>query len=134
MEYNKIAAKWWADKIRNVGLGNFKNGDDSSAGGITMILACMLASRTMPSLVQIDIFEEKLAKTIKEHVEERGSMVLSVDYGLDQTLGRIAYESGVSSNGFPWKTTMWIERGKVSVSCGYGAPVKKIFPDESEED
>ena len=56
MEYNKVAAKWWADKLRNIGLGNFDNGE------------------------LIYLFEEKLADTIKENIETHGSMTLSVDY------------------------------------------------------
>lgn len=130
MEYNKVAAKWWADKLRNVGLGNFDNGDSSSAGGLAMLLAGMLAMDTQPSGESIDFFEEKLAETIKEQVESRGSMTLSVDYGPDYILGSIAQESGVSTNGFPWKTTMWVRADKVEVSAGYAAPSETIFPTE----
>ncbi len=108
MEYNKVAAKWWADKLRNVSLGNFNNGDSSSVGGLAMLLAGMLAMDTQPSGESIDLFEKKLAETIKEQVESCGSMILSVDYVPDYILGNIARESGVSPNGFPWKTTMWV--------------------------
>ena len=38
MEYYKIAAKWWADQIRNVGLSSFDNGDQSSTGGMAMAM------------------------------------------------------------------------------------------------
>lgn len=132
MEYNKVAAKWWADKFRNVGPGNFNNGDSSSAGGMAMIMATMLAMDSEPSAQAIDLFEQKLADTIKEHVESRGSMTLSVDYGPDYILGSLARETGVSTNGFPWKTTMWVEKDKVSVSAGYAAPTKIIFPKYAE--
>ena len=129
MEYNKVAAKWWADKLRKVGPGNFDNGDSSSTGGMAMLLATMLAMDSHPSDEAIDLFEERLADTIKEHVEAYGSMTLSVDYGPDYILGNLAQETGVSTNGFPWKTTMWIEKDKVSVSAGYAAPCKTIFPE-----
>lgn len=130
MEYNKVAAKWWADKLRNVGLGNFDNGDSSSAGGLAMILAGMLAMDTQPSDESIDLFEKELAETIKEQVERRGSMTLSVDYGPDYILGSLAEKTGVSTNGFPWKTTMWVRENEVTVSAGYAAPAKTIFPTE----
>lgn len=134
MEYNKVAAKWWADKLRNVTLGNFNNGDESSAGGLAMLLAGMLAMDSQPSDEAIDLFEERLADTIKERVESCGSMTLSVDYGPDYILGSLAQETGVSTNGFPWKTTMWVESNKVSVSAGYAAPCKVIYPVESTEE
>lgn len=131
MEYYEVAAKWWADKLRNVGPGHFNNGDDSSTGGIGMMLATMLASKTQASNEKIDLFEKKLAETIKEEVEDRDSMTLSVDYGPDRVLGRLAEECAVSTNGFPWKTTMWIDKENVSVSSGYRSPEKTIFPIES---
>ena len=127
MEYNKVAAKWWADKLRNVSLGNFDNGDSSSTGCMAMFLAALLAMDSQPSDVAIDLFEEKLAETIKEQVKVCGSMTLSVDYRPDDTLGSIAQQTGVSPNVFPWKTTMWIEMDKVSVSDGYAAPCEIIF-------
>ena len=129
MEYNKVAAKWWADRLRNVGPGNFNNGDESSTGGMAMALATLLAMNSQPSEDAIDLFEAKLAETIKKHVEDRGSMTLSVDYGPDYILSSVAQETGVSSNGFPWKTTMWIYKDKVTVSAGYAAPSKVIFPE-----
>ena len=131
MEYNRVAAKWWADKLRNVDLDNFDNGDKSEAGLLAMLMCCMLAMDTQPAEETIDKFEERLAETIKEHVEARGSMTLSVDYVPDHILGSLAQETGVSTKGFPWKTTMWIEANKVSVSYGYAAPVENIFHVES---
>ena len=132
MEYNKVAAKWWADKLRKTGPGNFDNGDDSSAGGFAMILATMLAIKSEPSNESIDLFEEKLASTIKEHIETHGTLILSVDYGPDYILGNLANETGISTSRFPWKTTMWITENKVSVSAGYATSTKTIFPKSAE--
>lgn len=132
MEYNKVAAKWWADKLRNVDPGNFDNVDNSSVCNLVIILATISALDSEPSSKAIDLFEEKLADTIKEHVENHSSMTLSVDYGPDYILGSIAHETGVSTNVFPWKTTMWIQKDKVSISAGYAAPTKTIFPESSE--
>lgn len=127
MEYNKVAAKWWADKLREVGPGNFDNGDSSSTGSMAMLLATMLAMDSQSSAEAINLFEERLANVIKEEVESYESMILSVDYHPDYILGCLAQETGVSCNGFPWKTTMWIEKNKVSVKAGYAAPRELIF-------
>lgn len=93
-----------------------------------MILATMLAMDSQPSDEAIDLFEKRLAETIKEQVETCGSMTLSVDYRPNYVLSYIAQETGVNTNGFPWKTTMWIEKDKISVIAGYVAPCKTIFP------
>lgn len=108
MEYNKVAAKWWANRIRNIGLENLDNSET------------------------IDLFEEKLADTIKKHVELYGSITLSVDYCPNYVLRSLAQEIGISTNGFLWKTTMWVEKDKVSVKDGYTAPIKTIFPKSDE--
>ena len=127
MEYNRVAAKWWADKLRYVSPTNFDNGDNSKTGAYTMMLATVLALDSETSLESIDLFEEKLANKIKEHVEAYGSLTLSVDYAPDDILSSIAYETNVCTNGFPWKTTMWIREDDVSVSSGYAVSIKNIF-------
>lgn len=134
MEYNKVAAKQWADKLRNVGPRNFDMGESGEVGFWAMMLGTMAAMNTQTPSENIDKFEERLSETIKEEVEDCGHLTLSVDYGPDYILGRLAQETEVSTNGFPWKTTMWIEKGKVSVSAGYAAPEEIIFPIESAEE
>lgn len=132
MEYNNVAAKWWADKLRNLGPGSFDNGDNSPASSFAMIFATMLATDLKPSSKAIDFFEEKLADVIKEIIETDGYLTLSVDYAPDYILSSIAQETGVSTDVFPWKTTMRIEKDKVSVSAGYAAPYKTLFPQSAE--
>lgn len=129
MEYDKVAAKWWADKLRKVVPRNYDIGDTSSTGGMVMLLASVLAMNSQPSDKAINLFEERLADTIKKHVEDNCSMTLSVDYGPDYILDKLAQETGVSANRFPKKTTMWIKKDKVSVSVGYAAPRQTIFPE-----
>lgn len=131
MEYNKVAAKWWADRLRNVELDNFNYGDDSSIGVLTMIFATMLANHSKPSGKAIDVFEEKLAYTINEHVKASGSVTLSVDYHPDWILTALAHETGINTNGFPWKITMVIEKDKVSVQSANRESVI-IFPESAE--
>lgn len=128
MEYNKVAAEWWANKLRHIGPKHFDNGDDSTTGGYAMMMATVLAMEDQASNEAIKMFEKRLAEEIKEHVKENGSMILSVDYAPDDVLGNIADECDIAPNGFPWKTTMRIKEDRVSVSYGYGAPEKIIFP------
>lgn len=131
MEYNNVAAKWWADKLRNASPGNFDMKESGDLGFGIMMLGTMIAMDTQTPSKNIDKFEEHLSKTIKEMVERCGHLTLSVDYGPDYILGKIAQETEVSINKFPWKTTMWIEKCKISVSSGRTESTKIIFPVES---
>lgn len=127
VKYSKVAAKWWADKLRHIGPGNFNMGDSTPNGGAAMASGTRLALRFQPAEENIDCFEEILEKKIEEIVEEYGSAILSVDYGPDWILSKVAENANVSTHGFPWKTTMWISKKRVSVRSGYRAPTKVIY-------
>ena len=131
MEYYNVAAQWWADKLRNVSTDNFNNGDDSEKGIAGMFLAAMCAKSTKISDEAIDAFEEALAEHIKEHFEICGYLSLLTDYGPQGILADTAREVGISTNAFPWKTSMWIEKNSISVSCGYAAKTERIFPESN---
>ena len=130
MDYNEKAAKWWAEKLRNVGPTSFDNGDTSEGSFYASMLATMLAMDTHPSDESVDKFEARLAEVIREKVEKTGYLTLSVDYHPDFILATVASETNVNESGFPWKTTMWVYPTEVSVRAGYGAPVEVIFPEE----
>lgn len=129
MEYNKVAAKWWADKLRNVKPGNFDNGGSGDVDFWAMMLGTMIAMNTQIPAKSIDKFEECLSETIKKEVDDCGYLTLSVDYGPDYILGKLAKETEISTNIFPWKTTMWIKKDKISVSSGDAEEI--IYPTES---
>lgn len=131
MEYNEIAAvaaKWWADQLREIDPGNFDIGSNSRSGDVVMFLSTMLAYETRPSETAIDLFEERLADTIKKHLEDRPTMKLRVDYHPDLTLESVAQETGVDTDGFPLKTNMYIEDGKVTVKVGSSGRSEVIYP------
>lgn len=130
MKYYEVAAKWWGDKLRNVGLGSFNNGDDSPIGGMVMVMATALAIDEKPSGSNIDIFEKRLSEAIKENMERTTYMQLTCDYNPCSMLYDIANELNISTSCFPWKTTMEIIQDRVRVSCGYGAKFKTIYPKE----
>ena len=117
-KYNKVAAKWWADKLRYVEPDNFKSGGNSETDKLFMILATMFAIDSKTSEKDIDLFEKKLSKTIKENVKAHGSITLSVNYAPDKTLLKLAQKTGVSTKRFPLKATMLIKKRKVSVIIG----------------
>lgn len=117
MNSSKVAAKWWCETISSGHLGNFNNGDPGESGGMAMTLASMLALSSMPSATKL---ENELAKKSNLHV--------STDYHPDYFLSCLAAAYGISPDVFPWKTWMNISKDEVTVSCGYGAPAKTIFP------
>ena len=130
MEYNKVAAKWWADKLRNPNLSSFNMGDDSSVGGFAMILGMMNTMNRQASNENLGNFERELAELIKERVESRGAMYLDCDYYPGYELSNLASKHNIDSNLFPWKTKMHISSEEVKVSCGYGMPYVTIYPAE----
>lgn len=129
IKYNEVAAKWWGEKIRNVKLKNYNNGDPSDVGAVAMILMTMLAVDKQASNDEVDLFELKLAQAIEKAVNDHdGYLNFGVDYGPDSILADTANECGISPTLFPWKTYMLIENGKVSVSNEYGLQYRQIFP------
>ena len=131
MKYYEVAAKWWADKLRNIGPASFNNGDDSAAGGMVSAMATILAVEEKPAGNAADEFEKRLAEAIKEKMEGITYMRLSCDYNPCRMLYDIASEFNISASCFPWKTTMEITPERVNVSCGYGARFKTIYLKEN---
>lgn len=129
-EVAEAACNWWIDAITHP---KFDNGDSSEIGGITMMLAML--NHIQKPVLSDDVkqrFKESLKKRIKMELLTRISVSLSVDYGPDDILSAAASESGIIAD-FPWKTHMRIERDKISVSCGYGAPYNIIFEREDNK-
>ena len=48
MEYYEIAAKWWADKLRNAQVGDFYRKKTSPSGAEVLILTTMFARDHKP--------------------------------------------------------------------------------------
>lgn len=129
MEFNQVAAKWFADKLRNISPENFNNGDIvNSFGRKTAELTANLALEHQFSEKQIKKFEEELANFIAFSVREKGKLILTVDYAPDSNLNRIASKCGIKQNFFPWKTTMKITADKVTVKSGLISPIEIIYP------
>lgn len=133
------ATEWWADKV--CGLCKFDNGDDSSTGGVTAMLATLAkGSAPRPDEDQRAKFVAALSEIIlKEAVRHTKAgrdlsdfrMTLDVDYGPCCELSDAADVAGITGNQFPWKTVMWIHKGDVAVRYGYGADETPLYLDDA---
>lgn len=127
MEYNEVAAKWWGDKLRNIGPSHFYNGDESKRGQMERFFAVIAARKEMSNSGDVEYFEKKLAEAIKEKIEKEGLVELSVEFVPNLFLGEIAKETGINQYCFPWKTTMIITKEKIEIKSGYYATKEIIF-------
>lgn len=128
---SRIAARWWADNLRN-GHAKLDNGDTSTTGGMTMMLG-MLAQANAPRVTpeQAQAFEDALVVAIEKAPAYQGRyLTLGVDYGPDLMLSNAAATAGVrlTMTTLPWKTVMWVKPDQVTLRHGYGAPTQTLFP------
>ena len=119
------AAKWWADRLRSP--AKLDNGDDSSTGAMTLMMATMLQTkeRTRLDTAKIDAFEKELTQLILDS----GYLTISVDYGPDWMLMQASEKAGLDLGmcTLPWKTTMWLNRDDtIKVAEGYRAEAVEI--------
>lgn len=130
----QVAAKWWADQLRT------KARQDNGDFMHNAMMAILTRQQQPIEKQKGDLFEAKLIELLTKERNERqsatnvneyyrnGMSCLSVDYGADLTLRKAAEEAGVDIDmRLPVKTNMWIEQGKVSVSCGYRAPIEILY-------
>lgn len=97
MDYNQVAAHWWANQIRpNV---------------------------TNPEVLKR--FENCLSLTIRQIVEAKGSLNLYCDYCPNPSLGGVARYCGIDTCFFPNQTSMSIQKDNISVMYG-GVGVQDI--------
>jgi len=131
----EIAVKWWGDQLR-APMVKFDNGDDSLHGFMGQELAALnkKAAPIIPE-ARIQLFELSLTAILKDICDEYPNKSgghfrkLSNDYGPDSKLSLACKASEIKCTitTFPWKTTMWINPGSVSVSEGYGAETQIIY-------
>jgi len=118
----KVAAKWWADQLRET---TFDNGVPEHNAMMAMIQARMLPI----SEETIQNFQGKLETAIMG----MDWPVLSVDYHPDQILIEIGESVGIDVEyRLPWKTSMIIRDDLVEVGKGYATPYKTIYKRRNE--
>lgn len=119
----EVASNWWADAIKNP---SFDNGDP-----FTSIFATLLtADMDKPSNDKVEKFKKYLADEIRKGIIENPNyFTLSVDYDPDEHLSKAASKAHLDTSvaSFPWKTTMFVTRDKVSVRAGYGAAEEVLY-------
>lgn len=118
-EIAKIASEWWADKVINP---KFDNGDSSFAGFMWMTMASMLVEKV--DTAARDKFISFLSKSIEDHLNQKRpygipNLILDVDYGACEKLRAAGDYAGISSNNFPIKTVMWIDKDHISLRYGF---------------
>jgi len=119
MEPFKIAAKWWADQLR----GGTKQ-DNGEKNQLVNVLAIYLGNGVGTTLA--DEFGSVLLRMMEE--QKVDSFTLATDYHPEGLLRKAAEEVGIdcTCGPFPMKTVMWVERTKVKVKHGYGAPIQTL--------
>lgn len=127
----KVAAKWWADQLRNG--SKMDNGAYDFANVMSMAMLSMenAKERRERDPSKIDLFEDALARRFEAIDDARWPFPISiaaVDYDPDRHLVEAAEEAGLSLGmaSLPVKTSMYSCNGKISVSCGYRAPLEEL--------
>lgn len=128
----RAAAKWWADTLRQP--VHHDNGEVDQSAYAT----AAANEEPRPTPHQADQFERLLARELQRRWDEGRTrswamLKVSVDYHAPKFLCRCLTDAGFPDFNdmlvFPIKTCMWIEKGRVRVSCGYGARSQVIFPE-----
>jgi hypothetical protein len=133
------AANWWGDKLRGKGRRSYAEeaglyGDDSPVTRGSMAEAVLDVRQIIDmSTVEPGSVESFVAATYQYVLNrlERDptyGVTLSTDYGPEYELREILTSAGVSIGGsaLPLKTQMWIRKGSVRVSEGYGASIEDV--------
>src|SRR5574344_1851473 len=127
------AVNYWSGFLKNPMSFDMNNGEPSQ-----YIMMNFLAKSNTKSYSEegISKFEDILRNYIKKALEIEGAdrAYLEVDYHpcnvlsscLDQAFGEKGYNSMTV---FPCKTSMWINNQEISVSQGYGADTKILYPE-----
>jgi len=93
MKYYEVAAKWWADNIRNE-----KDKDCSS---------------NYDELIKL--FEVKLSAIIKDYVDKNGHMILKNDKKANNMFVKLTKITGININSIPENISMIIRPYNVTV-------------------
>lgn len=125
----KVAAKWWADLLRQGHVKQDNGESDPMAQGLAH-LASSLAHQKVTA-AKVDQFEELLFQILSEKSlsSHRRGLGWGTDYHPDSMLSEACEGAGLG-DGFmllPIKTRCFTEPGLVRVRYGYGAPLETIF-------
>ncbi len=140
MEYYEVAARWWADKLREPHEEESNLEEPNHPEG--SLMKKFQEEKLEGQLEKVDIFEKLLSKIIKEQVEIAEELVIAVDYKQDGINGDgevstmymphiiedALYKAGIDYSSIPWRGIMWISSNNVRASYGSFHPRTTIFP------
>jgi hypothetical protein len=137
----QVGAKWWADQLRSGFTPN--NGSVEEEGTIANLSQTDPAVRELFAMARVndeaaltpekvDAFEAALVANIEALlIEDEGPYhsTFGVDYHPDKILSDALATAEIeeSMTTLPWKTDMWVLRGSVKVSAGYGAEYVELL-------
>ena len=125
------AVELWCRKLN---MPKFDNGDDSTTGIMSMMLATLNIHNDKDEisdmLKRIEVFRKELTEAINKSYNDSGyyNSYLSVDYGPDKILHDAAVIAEIPSSQFSCKSTVSFSSDCVTTSFGYGAEGVNHFP------
>lgn len=111
MLVHQVAAKLWADKLRD----GFSN--DAGDTGLSKAITALAPSLKNVSNQQIDNFEKQLSEAIVQQLETEEEVFLTVDYEPKYLLADIFRQSQIEQ--LPIKSRMWVYKDKIIYIFGY---------------
>lgn len=121
----ETASNWWAEEIKNPSFNIGEN--DEKAFWFNIISSINSSNQSKVTKESVKLFKEELAKIIKKKLKNNNDFTISVDYQPDSILQESAEKANLNGIDFPLKTTMWINKDKVSVRKGLGSPVVDLY-------
>ena len=148
MEYYEVAAKWWADKLRDPpketpkDLSSFSEEDYE-----TFFMRRYQRIELGDTKERIDKFQKILSESIKREVEVKGEVIIAVDYMISYIFGEQSISTRIYPPSFffqealekahiswinlPLKAIMWVSPKEATVTRGYENPKTRIFTSEA---
>lgn len=115
----KVVRFWSSELQKKL---NWNNGDSSSTGLMTFLMANQLGSDAKNAITKdkILVFERELTKILMSYEKDTWNRNTSVDYDPCRALCQAAESAKISFHAFPCKSSCWIDKdNKVRASNGY---------------
>ena len=108
------AVNWWSKVINKPKFDGLSKSERRDPRNKDYQMAELLASALVEEIndEQIEIFKKELTEELKKD-DYNPYHGLHVDYHPDPALMDAAEKAGISTNNFPWKTSLWFEEEKV---------------------
>lgn len=117
-----VAARWWREAVAGPVVQH------AGDAFLDMMGTVMAAQDGRPSDATANAFEAALQAAVADRLRRHGSVYLDVDYDPCRML-HDAWGAAAASGclRWPWKTSMSVRPGDVTVSAGYRAPDQRLL-------